>query len=407
MLTVSPIRQKENKIMKSKIANIPVSLLVIIGSIFCPSIALCQTVQIVFTSDAHYGITRQQFRGDNGVTGHIVNAALVKQINNLPAMVLPADGGINAGNTVGGIDYVIEGGDIANRMEIPIQSAAISWSQFETDYMKSLDVKGHDGKPATLLMVPGNHDISNAIGFTKPMKPLTDPTSMVNIYNLMLKPAVPLTNATYDYVADKINYSRNIHGIHFEFITLWPDSAERIWMQKDLDTVAANTPVIIFTHDQPTCEPKHFTNPLPPYNMTAKNKFQNLVAEHYKEGDVASKEDDAARIEQRGFVKFLKAHPNIMAYFHGNSNWNEFYTYTGPDNDIALKTFRVDSPMKGEYSAKDEKLVSFQLISLDPATQQLTVRECLWNTKPLDPDNKVVFGKSATVSLKVNNGAMH
>ena len=384
-----------------------VSLLVIIGSIFCPVIALCQTVQIVFTSDAHYGITRQQFRGDTGVTGHIVNAALVKQINNLPAMVLPADGGINAGNTVGGIDYVIEGGDIANRMEIPIQSAAISWSQFETDYMKSLDVKGHDGKPATLLMVPGNHDISNAIGFTKPMKPLTDPTSMVNIYNLMLKPAVPLTNATYDYVADKINYSRNIHGIHFEFITLWPDSAERIWMQKDLDTVAANTPVIIFTHDQPTCEPKHFTNPLPPYNMTAKNKFQDLVAEHYKEGDVASKEDDAAKIEQRGFVKFLKAHPNIMAYFHGNSNWNEFYTYTGPDNDIALKTFRVDSPMKGEYSAKDEKLVSFQLISLDPATQQLTVRECLWNTKPLDPDNKVVFGKSATVSLKVNNGAMH
>jgi len=393
--------------MKSKIANITVSLLVIIGSIFCPVIALCQTVQIVFTSDAHYGITRQQFRGDTGVTGHIVNAALVKQINNLPAMVLPADGGINAGNTVGGIDYVIEGGDIANRMEIPIQSAAISWSQFETDYMKSLDVKGHDGKPATLLMVPGNHDISNAIGFTKPMKPLTDPTSMVNIYNLMLKPAVPLTNATYDYVADKINYSRNIHGIHFEFITLWPDSAERIWMQKDLDTVAANTPVIIFTHDQPTCEPKHFTNPLPPYNMTAKNKFQDLVAEHYKEGDVASKEDDAAKIEQRGFVKFLKAHPNIMAYFHGNSNWNEFYTYTGPDNDIALKTFRVDSPMKGEYSAKDEKLVSFQLISLDPATQQLTVRECLWNTKPLDPDNKVVFGKSATVSLKVNNGAMH
>jgi len=393
--------------MKSKIANITVSLLVIIGSIFCPVIALCQTVQIVFTSDAHYGITRQQFRGDTGVTGHIVNAALVKQINNLPAMVLPADGGINAGNTVGGIDYVIEGGDIANRMEILIQSAAISWSQFETDYMKSLDVKGHDGKPATLLMVPGNHDISNAIGFTKPMKPLTDPTSMVNIYNLMLKPAVPLTNATYDYVADKINYSRNIHGIHFEFITLWPDSAERIWMQKDLDTVAANTPVIIFTHDQPTCEPKHFTNPLPPYNMTAKNKFQNLVAEHYKEGDVASKEDDAAKIEQRGFVKFLKAHPNIMAYFHGNSNWNEFYTYTGPDNDIALKTFRVDSPMKGEYSAKDEKLVSFQLISLDPATQQLTVRECLWNTKPLDPDNKVVFGKSATVSLKVNNGAMH
>jgi hypothetical protein len=385
--------------MKSKNVIILFLLAIVAGSLFCPATAIGQIVQIVFTSDAHYGITRQQFRGDTNVTGHVVNAALVKEINTLPAMMLPPDNGINAGNAVGGIDYVIEGGDIANRMEIPIQSAATSWSQFETDYMKSLKIKGHDGKPATLLMVPGNHDISNAIGFAKPMNPLTDPTSMVNIYNLMLNPLVPLTNATYNYASDKVNYSRNISGIHFQFITLWPDSAERIWMQKDLDTVASNTPVIIFTHDEPTCEPKQFTNPLPPYNMTVKNKFQNLVAEHYKEGSVALKGDDATNIEQRGFVKFLKAHPNIKAYFHGNSNWNEFYTYTGPDNDISLKTFRVDSPMKGEYSSKDEKLVTFQLISLDPSTKQLTVRECLWNTQPTNPDNKIVFGKNETISL--------
>ena len=54
------------------------------------------------------------------------------------------------------------------------------------------------------------------------------------------------------------------------FITLWADSAERIWMQKDLDTVGKTTPVIIFTHDQPECESKHFTNPLPPHNMTTR-----------------------------------------------------------------------------------------------------------------------------------------
>ena len=40
-----------------------------------------------------------------------------------------------------------------------------------------------------LAVVPGNHDITNAIGFYKPMQPLTDPTSMVKIYNLMLQPA--------------------------------------------------------------------------------------------------------------------------------------------------------------------------------------------------------------------------
>lgn len=369
---------------------------------FCPKTVFSQTIQLVFTSDAHYGITRAKFRGDTAVAGHIVNAAMIKQINTLPHLNLPADSGVNAGKIVGGINYVIEGGDIANRMEIPIQSAAASWGQFQTDYMGSLNIKDNNGKPAKLLMVPGNHDISNAIGFAKPMSPLTDPTSMVGIYNLMMKPVTPLTNKTYDYTVDKINYSRNIKGIHFEFITLWTDSAERIWMQKDLDTVAATTPVIIFTHDQPECESKHFTNPLPPYNMTAKNKFQNLTSEHYKEGDKAEKDDGATDIEQRGFVKFLKEHHNIMAYFHGNSNWNQFYTYHGPDNDVSLKVFRVDSPMKGKYSEKDETLISFQLISIDPAAQLLTVRECLWNTKPLSAENNIVFGKSATVSLKVN-----
>jgi len=359
-------------------------------------------INIIFTSDAHYGITRAKFRGDTGVMSRVVNTAMIRQMNTLPQLALPADNGIGAGNTIGYIDYLIEGGDITNRMEIPIQSAAASWKQFKVTYFDSLQVKGQNGLPATLFMVPGNHDISNAIGYAKPMKPLTDPTTMVNIYNLMCKPAIPLTNKDYDYATDKINYSHNIHGIHMMLITLWPDSAERIWMEKDLDTVAKTTPVIIFTHDEPTCEAKHFTNPLPPYNMTVANKFQNLTAEHYKEGNVAGKGDDATNIEQRGLVKFLKKHPNIKAYFHGNSNWNEFYTYKGPDNDVRLSVFRVDSPMKGEYSAKDETLLSFHLISLDPVTQSLTVRECLWNTDPSNPNQKIVFGKSATVSLKVN-----
>jgi len=359
-------------------------------------------INIIFTSDAHYGITRAKFRGDTAVPAFKVNAALVSQVNTVPDLALPPDAGINAGKKAGPVDYVIEGGDVANRMEPPVQSAAISWSQFENEYMHHITLVGHDGKPAKLLIVPGNHDISNSIGYARVMKPSVDPTSMVNIYNLMLKPQKPLTNADYNYTRDKINYSRNIKGIHFMFITLWADSAERIWMQRDLDTVAANTPVIIFTHDQPDCEAKHFTNPLPPYNMTPDNHFENLTAEHYKEGAVAARDDGATAVEQRGFVKFLKRHPNIKAYFHGNSNWNEFYVYHGPDNDVNLNVFRVDSPMKGKYSAKDETVLSFQLITLDAQSQALTVRECLWNTKPSDAAQKVVFGKSSTVSLKVN-----
>ncbi|MBS1523728.1 MAG: metallophosphoesterase [Bacteroidetes bacterium] len=360
-------------------------------------------INMVFSSDAHYGISRVKFRGDSNVKSHIVNAAMIQQMNSIPGLTLPLDGGINSGQKASHVDYVIQTGDIANRMEAPIQSAAASWSQFETDYVHSISLIGDNGKPAKLLLVPGNHDISNAIGFTKPLKPVTDPTSMVKIYNAMLKPAKPLTNADYDYHTEKVNYSFDVKGIHMMFITLWPDSAERIWMKKDLAKVAKSTPVIIFTHDQPECESKHFTNPRPPYNMTAENKFQNLTEEHYKEGYIASADDGATQIEQRGFVKFLKQHPNIKAYFHGNSNWNEFYTYHGPDNDVSLNTFRVDSPIKGKYSAKDETLLSFQLISLDPAAQKLTVRECLWNTKPLQKDQKVVFGKSETVSLKVKS----
>jgi predicted MPP superfamily phosphohydrolase len=359
-------------------------------------------INMAFTSDVHYGLTKSQFRGDTGVTSHSVNAAMIAQINALPSLILPNDKGVGAGSAVGGIDDVVITGDIANRMEDGVQTAAASWKQFSDDYLQKLNLKGHNGQPAQLLLVPGNHDVSNAIGIGKLMKPLTDPTSMVGIYNLMLKPAPPVTNKSFDYAKNKVNYSRSIGGVHMVFITIWPDSAERVWLQKDLDTVAKTTPVIIFTHDPPTADPKHFTNPLPPYNMTAENDFENLLSEHYKEGTTAGGKKSTTDTEQRGFVKFLKAHSNIKAYFHGHNNNCEFYTYTGPNNDVNLSVFRSDSPMKGKYSAKDEKLLSFQLISLDPATQQLTVRECLWNTEPTNKTQKVVFGKVATVSLRMN-----
>jgi len=392
----------ERKVLTAAINLFLASASVLVGSERCYGQSQSiQIINMVFSSDAHYGISRTKFRGDSNVSSHIVNAAMIQQMNSIPGLTLPQDGGINSGKKAGHVDYIIQAGDIANRMEAPIQSAAASWAQFEEDYMHSFNLKGNNGKRAKLLLVPGNHDISNAIGFTKPLKPLTDPTSMVKIYNLMLKPAKPLTNSDYNYHTEKVNYSFNVKGVHLMFITLWPDSAERIWMGKDLDTIAKTMPVIIFTHDQPECESKHFTNPLPPYNMAPENKFQNLTEEHYKEGCVAADDDGATQLEQRGFVKFLKLHPNIKAYFHGNSNWNEFYTYHGPDNDVNLHVFRVDSPIKGKFSAKDEALLSFQFISIDPVSQKLTVRECLWNTQPLQKDQKVVFGKSATVSLRV------
>jgi len=355
-------------------------------------------LQFIFTSDAHYGIERANFRGKQSVDSHVVNAALIQGINSLPSVIFPEDKGVGAGQNAGTVDFIVEGGDIANRMEIPHQSAAISWMQFEKDYVKGITLKNNWGQPAELLIIPGNHDISDAIGFYKPMKPNTDATSMANIYNLMMKPAIFLTRETYDYKIDKINYSKNIDSIHFMFINLWPDSSQREWMKKDLESVSRKMPVFIFTHDQPECEAKHFSNPNS-HTLNASDKFENLLSEHYKDAATAATDGGKTTMEQKGWIKFLKMHRNIKAYFHGNSNWNQFYKYKGINNDVSLNVFRVDSPMKGKYSAKDETKLSFQVVTIDTNTQRMTVRECLWNSEPGNPTSPLKWGNSKTVSF--------
>lgn len=404
-----------------------------------PTDTVSPIIQFVYTSDAHYGITRHQFDSDSNVDARIVNARMIAKINSLPAMTLPMDQGVNAGLPVGAIDYFIQSGDIANREEIPIQSATVSWAQFRDGYIQGMTLKDKSGKPATLLIVPGNHDVSDAIGFYKKMQPPTDPASMIGIYNLMMHPAIPKTSTDFHYPADKINYSRDIGGIHFLFLTIWPDSANRRWMEMDLQKVNAGTPVIIVAHDPPEGDAAHFINPNGAHDINPKDRFENLLEEWSKDKqDKQASPADASvspnpatrpapkqasqvlntqpapvakdmpapdakpqndRIEQLGFVAFLKAHPNIKAYFHGHNNWNQFYTYTGPDNDIALPVFRVDSPMKGKYSSKDETKLSFQLISIDTASKTMTVRECLWNATPAHPENAVSWGESITISL--------
>ncbi len=65
--------------------------------------------------------------------------AMIDEMNKLPGIRLPLDSGIDAGHLTGPIDYVIEGGDIANRMEIPDQSDAASWTQFCSDYINRIN----------------------------------------------------------------------------------------------------------------------------------------------------------------------------------------------------------------------------------------------------------------------------
>src|SRR5262249_53936360 len=153
---------------------------------------------------------------------------------------------------------------------------------------------------------------------------------------------------TFDYARDRVLYAKDIGGIHFEFQQVWPDSAGRAWMERDLGAVPESTPVVMFVHDQPDAEAKHFRNPNPPHNINAVDQFENLLADTFEDGRSITAQSIA---EQTALEAFLRRHPNVTAYFHGNSNWNEFYRWTGPNHTIALNVFRADSPMKGKLSA--------------------------------------------------------
>ena len=238
-----------------------------------------QIAQLVFTSDLHYGLNRA-FRG-NVVNANGVNEAMVAQMNVLSTAVFPTDNGINAGKTVSFIDYVAITGDISNRQESGIQSASASWAQFSADYLNGgITLKNKKSQPAEFLLTCGNHDVSNTIGYPKSLYPATDNAVLMNIYNLMLKPATPKTTVTYNYNTDKPNFSKDMVGVHLMFITMWPDSAARVWMEKDLANVTSTTPVLIFTHDPIAGEPTHFTNPFGNHGMT--KDYENEIEEQYK-----------------------------------------------------------------------------------------------------------------------------
>lgn len=356
-------------------------------------------IQFVFTSDAHYGLKRTKFQGATNVDAHVVNAAMVNQINTLPNLTLPTDNGVNSGKKINYVDYVLEGGDIANRMETSasVQLASVSWQQFETDYINGLKLKNRKGTNAELLMVPGNHDVSNTIGYYAAMNPLTDPTSLVNIYNKMVAPTQLKTINNFNYTSDRVYHSKNIGGVHFCFIQMWPDSSVRVWLTKDLSTVSSTTPVVLVAHDQPGVVSNHFTNPNGNHNINNTDQFDNVLDETFKDGKT-SKVD--ATIEQRAFVAFLKQHTNIKLYIHGHVHKSQFYTWTGPDNDIQLNAVSADSPMKGIESASDETKLSFAFATLDPKTMQITFRECFWDKTPTEVQNPIQWGNSVTYSLK-------
>jgi predicted MPP superfamily phosphohydrolase len=366
--------------------------------------AQSKEVQFVFTSDLHYGLTRPLFRGAKNVDAQVVNAAMVAKLNSLEETPFPSDGGRRSAQAVGPIDFLAVGGDVANRSEqseeVEIQSASRSWAQFRADYLQNLNLRDRSGGRSAVYVVPGNHDVSNAVGYFKPMTPLVDKTSLVEIYNLMMSPAVPKTTATYAYPRDRMMVSHDIGGIHFIFITLWPDSQVRQWLEKDLAAVRGDVPVILFMHDAPDVPSKHFINPNGSHDINEVDQFENLLADTFADTvNGVGKIENVALREQEEWEAFVRKHPNITAYFHGDSNWTQFYDWTGPEHSVVLHTFRADSPIKGHFSAEDETKLSFEIATIDTESRTMTVREVLWNADPQHPDSPVRWGSSTTVAL--------
>ena len=380
------------RLVNKGILSVAVALFLLL-SLLAP--ARAEWVQLVYTSDQHYGITRKAFRGLDKVSSREVNAAMVQAINALPGITLPEDGGVRAGQPVLWADAVISTGDIANRMEGTderlIPSATECWSLFEKQYVNGVSITNRAGEKADVLAVPGNHDVTNAVGFYKAMTPAQDNGSLLAMYNRANKAS--LTPETFDVKRDKVFLNREYGGVRLLFVQMWPDGVARTWLEGQLSEVPSGEPVLLFTHDQPDIEAKHLLNPNGSGDINAKDRFENLVSDV---SSVASSKEIPVR-EHRELAAFLKKHPAIVAYFHGNENYNEFYTWGGPDNDIAVPVFRVDSPMKGNESGKDETRLSFQLVSLDTEARKMTVREVLWNADPKRP--AIAWGESRTIGF--------
>lgn len=372
--------------------------------ILCVFLSLClskaedRKIHFIYCSDVHYGLERE-FRGDT-VTADSVSRAMIAAFRMLDSTLLPEDGGTSGGEVFGKPDFVICTGDISNRMEDGVQSATASWEQFCRDWSVLASDRNNGATMAIgeyrcpLYIVPGNHDISNAIGYTKPLFPARDAASAAGIYNLMMTPDTLLTAGTFDYLTDRTHYSFTTDSIRLVFMGMWPDSSMRGWYEENItkDNVTEDIPTIIFTHDPPEAEAKHFTNPWKPHDINVRDGFQNLLT------DICAVKytDRKPKGNWRELEKFFLSHPEIKAYFHGDCNYNEFYVWQGPEGKISLPVFRVDSPMKGEYSATDETLLSFIIVTIDTGKHLLTARECFWNTEKRPG---IRWGESTTIRL--------
>jgi 3',5'-cyclic AMP phosphodiesterase CpdA len=354
-------------------------------------------VQFIITSDVHFGHIRTAAIADTNNPGTttkdavLINRMMVQSLNQMSELTVPNDGGVGAGAKVGPIDFVALTGDIATRFEATgqaaVQKSAVSYAQFTAEYLNKLTLKNKAGNPTKFLLAPGNHDVSNAIGYPAIPAANVDGTSMIELLTVA-QPGVTVP-AVYDRAfynvknaagawVNKPNYAIDVGGIHFISLTIWPDSGNRKWVDANLASVPLTTPVMLFMHDYPDLDPSHLADA-----SGVISTARQAVASDVVDASEASS-TTVTDVEQRAMVAWLKTHPNIIAYFHGHTNYNEMWDYSGPDHDITLKCFRIDSPMKGAITqnAGNENLLSYQIASVDTTSKKMTVREIRWYPTP-------------------------
>lgn len=349
-----------------------------------------EVLHIVYVSDTHYGITKD-FRGKKDVSSREVNRAMIEKINTIPNLTLPEQSGaVGSGEKIGNVEALFNTGDITNRMQKGALSAKESWVQFDADWSELLTLRLDNGEKVPQYLSAGNHEASNAAGLYKLVMP-ADPTPMVEIYNRMMKPSTPLTKESFDFKRDRIHYTIEIGGVRFIFIALWLDSREIEWVDDEIERIGGDEPILLFSHDAPRGEVKHFINPNGDHSTNEIDRFENILSDTCS----VKTTKESPIVEQMRLSRFLRSQSRIKGYFHGDDNYSEFYDYIDPEGNNVIPTFRVDSPMKGNYSKKDESLLSFMLISIDTESQELTAREVFWNR-----GDAVEWGCDRTISLK-------
>ena len=64
-------------------------------------------VQFIFTSDVHFGLTKNSFRGKSNISALEVNKAMVKSMNQLKGQFIPNDNGVYANQVIKGLDALV------------------------------------------------------------------------------------------------------------------------------------------------------------------------------------------------------------------------------------------------------------------------------------------------------------